>query len=70
MMGALQFRALREELVSSGKLAEREFHDAILRGGSIPVEMVRARLTKQQLGRDYRTAWKFAGDNLTDGASR
>ena len=62
MMGALQFRALHKELVDSGKMTNREFHDAILKGGRIPVEMVRAMLTKQSPVRDYTPAWKFAGD--------
>jgi len=62
MMGGLQFRALHHELVDSGKMKDREFHDAILRGGTMPVEMVRARLTHQPLTRDYRTHWKFRDD--------
>ncbi len=62
MVGGLQFRALREELVESGKMSDREFHDAILRGGTMPVEMVRARLLGLKLGREHRAAWKFAGE--------
>lgn len=60
MMGGLQFRALHHELVDSGKMTDRDFHDAILHGGSMPVEMVRARLTQQTLTRDYEPHWKFA----------
>ncbi|PWT88494.1 MAG: DUF885 domain-containing protein, partial [Proteobacteria bacterium] len=45
MLGALQFRALHQELVDSGKMTNREFHDAILEGNQMPVEMVRASLT-------------------------
>jgi uncharacterized protein (DUF885 family) len=59
MMGGLQFYALREELVDSGRMTEREFHDAILRGGRMPVEMVRARLTGQSLDRDHEPKWRF-----------
>ena len=36
-------------------------HDAILRGGSIPVEMVRARLVNAPLTRDHRPSWKYYG---------
>lgn len=60
MTGALQFRALYAELVRSGKSSAREFHDAILRGGNMPIELVRARLTGQPLTRDLRTSWRFA----------
>jgi uncharacterized protein (DUF885 family) len=65
MLGALQFRALREELVDSGRMSEREFHDLILRGGRMPVEMVRARLLEQPLSPEYTTGWKFAGEVRT-----
>jgi uncharacterized protein (DUF885 family) len=61
MMGGLQIRALHEELVGSRKMTNRQFHDAILQGGSMPIEMVRASLTKQSLSREYVPAWKFGG---------
>jgi uncharacterized protein (DUF885 family) len=60
MLGGLQFMALHRELVGSGRMTEREYHDAILQGGRMPVEMVRARLTGQLLERDHRPAWRFA----------
>jgi len=62
MLGGLQFRALRRELVDSGAMTDREFHDAILRGGGMPVELVRARLTGAGPTRDYEARWRFAGD--------
>jgi uncharacterized protein (DUF885 family) len=61
MMGGLQFRALREELVGRGRMTDRAFHDAVLRSGSMPVEMVRALLTSAPLERDYRPQWRFDG---------
>lgn len=60
MMGGLQFRALHAEFVGSGRMTDRAFHDAILTGGTMPVEMVRARLQKQSLPRGHRPTWKFA----------
>ena len=59
MMGGLQFRALHAELVGSGKMTNRAFHDAILREGSIPVEMVRAKLIGTMPARDARASWRF-----------
>jgi uncharacterized protein (DUF885 family) len=59
MLGGLQIRALHKELVDSGKMTNRAFHDAILKENSIPVEMIRASLTKQSLARDFSTSWKF-----------
>ncbi len=63
MLGAMQIRSLRKELVDSGTMNERAFHDAILRENSIPIEMVRAILLKEKLPRDFATKWKFAGEN-------
>ena len=63
MMGGLQFRALHADLVRGGRMTDRQFHDRILMSGVMPVEMVRAILTNQQLTRDYRASWKFAAPN-------
>jgi uncharacterized protein (DUF885 family) len=59
MLGGLQVRALRKELVESGKMTNRAFHDAILKENSIPIEMIRASLSKQPLARDFTTKWRF-----------
>jgi uncharacterized protein (DUF885 family) len=59
MVGGLQFRALHAELVGTGRMTERQFHDAVLQGGRMPVEMVRARLLGTPLARDFRTSWRF-----------
>ncbi|MEZ5399438.1 MAG: DUF885 family protein [Bryobacteraceae bacterium] len=59
MLGALQFRALRKELVDSGRMTEREFHDKILRIGMLPVELVRASLGIGTLTPEYSSRWRF-----------
>ncbi|MFD3002966.1 DUF885 family protein [Pontibacter toksunensis] len=59
MMGGLQFYALQKELVGSGKMTNKQFHDAVLHQNSLPVEMVRAILTDQKLPENYETSWKF-----------
>jgi uncharacterized protein (DUF885 family) len=59
MLGGLQFRALHKELVASGRLTNRQFHDAILQGNSIPVELVRASLSRQALTKNFSTSWRF-----------
>jgi uncharacterized protein (DUF885 family) len=63
LLGGLQIYSLHKELVDSGKMTNRAFHDAILKENRIPIEMVRALLTKQKLTRDYKTNWKFYGPN-------
>ncbi len=59
MMGGLQFYQLHRDLVGSKKMTDRQFHDAILKEGAIPVEMVRAILTKQKLTRDHKPGWRY-----------
>ena len=46
MLGGLQIRALRRELVESKKMTDRQFHDAILKENSIPVDLIRASLDR------------------------
>jgi uncharacterized protein (DUF885 family) len=59
MMGGLQFYNLHREFVGGKKMTDREFHDRILKEGPIPVEMVRAILTRGRLTKDYTPNWKF-----------
>lgn len=59
MVGALQLRELHRELCVERKLPERDFHDAVLQGGSMPIEMVRARLAGTPLTPQWRTNWRF-----------
>jgi len=43
-------------------MSERDFHNGFLIGGPMPIELVRARLTKHALTRDYESKWRFAED--------
>jgi dipeptidyl aminopeptidase/acylaminoacyl peptidase/uncharacterized protein (DUF885 family) len=61
LLGGMQLRALHRELVESGQMTDRAFHDAILKENRIPVEMIRAVLTKQKLGGEFVPSWKFQG---------
>jgi len=60
MIGGLELRALHAELVDTKKMSEREFHDAVLQGGPMPIAMVRARLLKLSLNREGLPPWRFA----------
>ena len=59
LTGGRQFYALHKELVGSGKMTNKQFHDAVIHLNSMPVEMVRAILTNQTLTPDFKTGWKF-----------
>ena len=59
MIGGLQLRALRREAVDSGRMTLKAFHDAVLRQGPIPIEMIRAGLMDEPLSRPYEASWRF-----------
>jgi len=61
LMGALQIRALRKELVDGHAMTEKQFHDAILREGPMPIEILRADLTHQRVTREFNSTWEFYG---------
>jgi hypothetical protein len=59
LIGGKQFYALKKEMVDSGKMSYKQFHDSIMHLNSMPVEMIRSILTNQPLNRDFSTSWKF-----------
>jgi hypothetical protein len=62
LLGGMQLYALRHELVDSGKMTNLQFHDAVLRENAIPIELIRASLTRQKLTRHYTANWRFRGE--------
>lgn len=59
MVGGLQFYAMKKELVDSGKMTFKQYHDAVMSENSMPVEMVHAILTNQVLKKDFKSSWRF-----------
>ncbi|MDG1276443.1 MAG: DUF885 family protein [Algoriphagus sp.] len=59
MIGALEFYAMRAEMVDSGKMGEKEFHDLILTQNTMPVEILRAKVTGKPLKKDHKASWRF-----------
>jgi uncharacterized protein (DUF885 family) len=59
LLGALQLRALYQELVGSGRMSAAQFHDAVLLGGPMPIELVRARLSGAPLDAGMQSSWRF-----------
>lgn len=66
MLGGLQLRALRDDLVTPGKMTEKAFHDRVLAAGCMPIEMVRVLLTGSLVTRDFVPKWRFAGPGPRD----
>ena len=64
MIGGLQLYALHKELVGAGKMSEERFHDAVLKEGPIPIELLRADLRGLPLSRDMKPTWKFSDEAM------
>jgi hypothetical protein len=62
LLGALQLRGLRRELVDTGRMSDKRFHDEIMRQGSLPIAIIRLALTPEPLSRDMSIDWEFYGD--------
>jgi len=59
MIGGLQIMSLKRELVDSGKMTYKQFHDAFLQQNMMPIEMERAILENKPPAKDFTTNWKF-----------
>ncbi|RDW91084.1 Xaa-Pro dipeptidyl-peptidase [Coleophoma crateriformis] len=59
MIGALQLYSLRQELVVSGIMSEKEFHDRIMKENQMPVEFMRALIKNLPLKPDFKPTWRF-----------
>lgn len=60
MIGGMQIYALYNELVEGGEMPATEFHDTILKNGSIPIRAVKGILTQESLSEEGFEPWDFA----------
>lgn len=58
-LGAMQLYSLRQEVLGTKAMGEKEFHDRVLRSNQMPIELLRALLLKKDLSREYKTQWRF-----------
>ncbi|HSF54326.1 MAG TPA: DUF885 family protein [Algoriphagus sp.] len=59
MIGALEIYSMRKEMVDSGKMGEKEFHDLIMTQNAMPIEILRAKVTGKPLDKNHKASWKF-----------
>lgn len=59
LLGGLQLRALRRELVDSGRIPEKQFHDRVVIQGSMPIALHRLAIMPGPLRRDMEVDWRF-----------
>jgi hypothetical protein len=62
MIGGLQINALRKEIVSAGKMTDKQFNDTLLTYNTMPIELIRAGMLNLPLTRDTRSTWRFYGE--------
>ena len=62
LLGGLQLRGLRKQLVDSKIMTNKQFHDEIMRQGNMPMALIRLAVTRDRLTRDMDVNWKFYGD--------
>jgi len=70
LLGGLQMRALRREVVDGGQMGQKAFHDEIMRQGSMPIALLRLAIGSQPLSRDMSIDWRFYGEIQGDGSMR
>lgn len=59
MTGGLQVMALKKECVDSGKMSLKQFNDTFIRQNNMPIEILRSKMLKIELPKDYVSKWKF-----------
>lgn len=59
MIGALEIYSLRKEMVDTGKMPEKQFHDLIMTQNAMPIEILRAKVTGKPLDKNHKASWRF-----------
>ena len=62
LIGGLQLRGLRKQLVDTKMMSNRQFHDEIMRQGNMPIALIRLAVSREKLRRDMDISWKFYGE--------
>jgi hypothetical protein len=64
LLGGLQLYSLQKELVGGGKMSESQFHGAVLRENTMPIELLRAAMLSLPLSPESKPAWKFQDEAM------
>lgn len=59
MIGGIMFRAMRRELVDTGQMTLKAFHDAVMQENNIPPTVLRSILRGDAPTRDFSPHWRF-----------
>jgi uncharacterized protein (DUF885 family) len=59
LIGGLQVHALHRELVGTGRMTHKAFHDAMMRENCMPIAVLRALLSGLPLEQGFQGDWRF-----------
>lgn len=59
LIGGLQVHALYREMVASGRMTDRQFHDAVMQENCMPIPLLRDLLTERPFTRELTPEWRF-----------
>jgi uncharacterized protein (DUF885 family) len=59
MLGGLQMMAIRRDLVDSGRMTDKQFHDAVMHENEMPLSVLRAILLKEPIDLEFDPKWRF-----------
>lgn len=59
MLGALQLVKLRKEVVGSGKMSEKSFHDRVMRENTMPIEILRVLIEDKDIDKNFKSSWRL-----------
>ena len=62
LLGGLQLRGLRRQLVDTKIMTNKQFHDEIMRQGNMPIALIRLAVSREKLTPDMDISWKFYGE--------
>jgi len=63
MLGAFQLWQIRRELVDTGKIPEKQFHDEVLKLGNMPWAVARKLLSREEIPQELKP-WKFYNGSI------
>jgi uncharacterized protein (DUF885 family) len=62
LLGGLQLRGLRRQLVDTKIMTNKQFHDEIMRQGNMPIALIRLAVSREKLTPDMDISWPFYGE--------
>lgn len=59
MLGGLQMMAMRRDVIGSGKMTDKQFHDAVMHENQMPLAVLRSLLLGDEFEGEFDANWRF-----------